>query len=119
MGIQHNYSVPHEYGGKKVLIKYTNERIEIYFNYKRIAIHERFKANFKYTTNPSHMHPSHQYYYSWSEEFFKKESFKIGENTHQLIGQIFGQFKHPEQAFKLCQGVLQLGKKQISSSQSQ
>jgi transposase len=108
---KHNYSVPHEYGGKKVLIKYTNERVEIYFNYKRIAIHERFKANFKYTTNPSHMHPSHQYYYSWSEEFFKKESFKIGENTHQLIGQIFGQFKHPEQAFKLCQGVLQLGKK--------
>ena len=28
-----------------------------------------------------------------------------------MIGQIFGQFKHPEQAYKLCQGILQLAKK--------
>jgi hypothetical protein len=57
------------------------------------------------------MHPNHQYYSNWSEKFFKNESFKIGENTRLLVGQIFGQFKHPEQAFKLCQGVLQLSKK--------
>ncbi len=109
---KHHYSIPYEYVGKKVVIKYTNERVEIYWNYKQIAIHERFKANFKYTTNPrSHLHPNHRYYYNWSEDFFKKESFKIGENTRLLIGQIFGQFKHPEQAYKLCQGVLQLAKK--------
>jgi transposase len=108
---KHNYSVPYEYVGKKIDIKYTNERIEIYYNYKQIAIHERLKVNFKYTTNPSHLHPNHRYYSNWSEEFFKKEGFKIGENTHLLIGQIFGQFKHPEQAYKLCQGVLQLAKK--------
>lgn len=108
---KHHYSVPYEYVGKKIDIKYTNERVEIYYNYKQIAIHERLKANFKYTTNPSHLHPNHRYYSNWSEEFFKKEGFKIGENTHLLIGQIFGQFKHPEQAYKLCQGVLQLAKK--------
>ena len=108
---KHHYSVPYSYVGKKIYIKYTNERVEIYWNYKQIAIHERLKANNKYTTNPSHLHPNHQYYYNWSEEFFKKESVKIGENTHLLIGQIFGQFKHPEQAYKLCQGVLQLAKK--------
>ncbi len=108
---KHHYSVPYEYVGKKIDIKYTNERVEIYYNYKQIAIHERLKANFKYTTNPSHLHPSHRYYSNWSEEFFQKEGFKIGENTHLLIGQIFGQFKHPEQAYKLCQGVLQLAKK--------
>lgn len=108
---KHHYSVPYEYVGKKIDIKYTNERVEIYYNYKQIAIHERLKANFKYTTNPSHLHPNHRYYSNWSEEFFKKEGFRIGENTHLLIGQIFGQFKHPEQAYKLCQGVLQLAKK--------
>jgi transposase len=108
---KHHYSVPYEYVGKKINIKYTNERVEIYYNYKQIAIHERLKASFKYTTNPSHLHPNHRYYSNWSEEFFNKEGFKIGENTHLLIGQIFGQFKHPEQAYKLCQGVLQLAKK--------
>lgn len=108
---KHNYSVPYDYVGKKIDIKYTNERIEIYYNYKQIAIHERLKVNFKYTTNPSHLHPNHRFYSNWSEEFFKKEGLKIGEKTHLLIGQIFAQFKHPEQAFKLCQGVLQLEKK--------
>ena len=108
---KHNYSVPYEYVGKKIDIKYTNERVEIFYNYKQIAIHERLKANFKYTTNPSHLHPKHRYYSNWSEEFFKKEGLKIGENIHLLIGQIFSQCKHPEQAYKLCQGVLQLAKK--------
>lgn len=108
---KHNYSILYEHVGKKIDIKYTNDRVEIYCNYKQIAIHERFKANYKYTTNPAHLHPNHQYYYNWSEEFFKKESIKIGENTRLLIDQIFGQCKHPEQAYKLCQGVLQLAKK--------
>jgi transposase len=108
---KHHYSVPYQYVGKKIDIKYTNERVEIYWNYKQIAIHERFKAQYKYSTNTAHMHPNHQYYSNWSEKFFKNESFKIGENTRLLVGQIFGQFKHPEQAFKLCQGVLQLSKK--------
>lgn len=108
---KHHYSVPYVYVGKKIDIKYTNERVEIYWNYKQIAIHERFKASYKYTTNPSHLHPNHQYYSNWSEDFFKKESIKIGENTSKLISQIFTQFKHPEQAYKLCYGVLQMSKK--------
>lgn len=108
---KHHYSVPYQYVGKKIDIKYTNERVEIYWNYKQIAIHERFKANYKYTTNPIHLHPNHRYYHNWSEEFFRGEGLKIGGNTHQLMGQIFGQFKHPEQGYKLCQGVLQLAKK--------
>lgn len=108
---KHHYSVPYQYVGKKIDIKYTNERVEIYWSYKQIAIHERFKANYKYTTNAAHLHPDHRYYHNWSEDFFKSEGHKIGENTHQLMGQIFGQFKHPEQAYKLCQGVLQLAKK--------
>ena len=108
---KHHYSVPYQYVGKKIDIKYTNERVEIYWNYKQIAIHERFKANYKYTTNAAHLHPNHRYYHNWSVDFFKSEGCKIGENTHQLIGQIFGQFKHPEQGYKLCQGVLQLAKK--------
>ena len=108
---KHHYSVPYHYVGKKINIKYTNERVEVYFNYKQIAIHERFKTNFRYTTNPSHLHPTHQYYYNWSEDFFREESIKIGENTQLLIRQIFSQVKHVEQAYKLCQGVLQLAKK--------
>jgi hypothetical protein len=36
---------------------------------------------------------------------------KIGRNTLRLVEQMFLQCKHPEQAFKGCQGVLQLASK--------
>lgn len=108
---KHSYSVPYQYVGKKVSIKYTTECVEIYWDYQQIAIHERLKAIHKYTTNPAHLHPKHRYYNNWSADFFKAEGAKIGENTKLLIEQILSQCKHPEQGYKLCQGVLQLVKK--------
>ena len=108
---KHNYSVPYQYVGKYVSIKYSNEQVSIYWEYNQIAIHERLKANFQYTTNAQHLHPKHQYYSNWSSDFFKTEGIKIGENTKLLMDQILAQSKHPEQGFKLCQGVLSLEKK--------
>lgn len=108
---KHHYSVPYQYVGKKVSIKYSNELVTIYWEYNQIAIHERIKEKFKYTTTAIHLHPKHQYYSNWSSEFFKSAGAKIGENTQLLITQILAQSKHPEQGFKLCQGVLQLEKK--------
>ncbi|MBK8746368.1 MAG: hypothetical protein IPM04_00525 [Saprospiraceae bacterium] len=64
-----------------------------------------------YTTNEAHLHPRHRYYGMWSEEFFIKQGQQIGHQTKMLITRIFTLSKHPEQAFKRCQGVLSLSKK--------
>jgi len=108
---KHYYSVPFQNVGKMIEIIYSKDVVEIYQNHDRIAVHQRFKAAFRYTTNEAHLHPRHQYYKNWSEEFFTKEGGKIGENTSIFIQNVFAQSKHPEQGFKLCQGVLQLAKK--------
>jgi transposase len=108
---KHNYSVPYQYVGKKVSITYNQREVEIYYNLERIALHERLKFAFKYSTNKAHLHPRHQYYSNWSDDFFKNQGVKIGENTHLLMVELLGQGKHPEQGFKRCQGVLQLARK--------
>lgn len=108
---KHHYSVPYQYVGLKVQIGFTSVSVEIYHKYERIAIHQRNRNNFKYTTNVAHLHPKHQYYSNWSKDFFLTEGIKIGSNTLRLITQIFHQCKHPEQGYKTCQGVLQLAKK--------
>jgi transposase len=108
---KHHYSVPFTHVGKEVLISIASQTVEIYYKFDRIAVHQRCFQAHKYTTNESHLHPRHQYYSQWSVEFFTQQGQNIGSQTHQLITQIFRQCKHPEQGFKLCQGVLQLSKK--------
>ena len=108
---KHQYSVPYQFVGKTLSINYNNDTVEIYHKFDRIAVHQRLKFAHKYTTNALHLHPRHQYYSSWSPDFFNKLALEIGENTHILMQTILRQGKHPEQSFKRCQGVLQLAKK--------
>lgn len=108
---KHYYSVPYQYVGKPVLIAYSKEMVEIFYAYDRIATHSRMMSPHKYSTTASHLHANHQYYRNWSPEYFVEQGVRIGSNTSLLIDQILRQGKHPEQSFKLCQGVLVLAKK--------
>lgn len=108
---RHHYSVPYNYVGQKVDIGYTATTVEIFSKYERIALHQRVRGWNQYTTNDTHLHPNHQYYRSWSKEFFIQEAKKIGANAELFMQQTFVQSKHPEQAFRTCHGVLQLATK--------
>ena len=108
---KHHYSVPYTYVSKEVEISYDNDTVEIYYKLDRIATHTRARKKHNYTTLKEHLHPRHQYYQSWSEEFFLDKGHQIGNQTSLLMTRIFNQVQHPEQAYKLCQGVLQLAKK--------
>lgn len=108
---KHYYSVPYKYVGSKVQVRYTTESVEIYFDYQRIAIHERIIAQGGYTTLKEHLHPSHQWVMNWSPEFFENQASKIGPHTFKVIQQLLVSRKYPEQGYKSCAGVLALGKK--------
>lgn len=105
------YSVPYSYIGQKVDIGYIATTVEIFSKHERIALHQRNRTWSKYTTNGAHLHPNHQYYRRWNKDFFVQEGAKIGEHTIRFMEQLFAQSKHPEQAFKSCQGVLHLATK--------
>jgi transposase len=107
---KHHYSVPYQYIGKQVSICYNQHVVEVYYQYKQITTHCRTIAAHRYSTIESHLHPRHQYYRRWSQEYFIGEGTRIGSHTQLLMEQIFLRVKHPEQGYKLCQGVLSLAK---------
>lgn len=108
---KHYYSVPYKYVGKTVQLRYTQESVEIYLDYQRIAIHDRIIAKGGYTTLKEHLHPSHQWVMNWSPEFFEAQAVKIGQQTLRAIQQLLITRKYPEQGYKSCAGVLALAKK--------
>lgn len=108
---KHHYSVPYQHIGQKVEIGYTTQAVEVYFKHERIAVHPRTRLQYRHTTNEVHLHPHQRFYRSWSREFFVNQGIETGPNTQMLIEQVFIRCKHPEQAYKMCQGVLQLAGK--------
>jgi len=108
---KHYYSVPYELTGKKVKVTYTNRCVEIYFNHLRVAIHQRDRCPYGYTTKPEHRPPSHRYVSEWTPERFINWGRKIAPEVEQVIASILDNRPHPEQAYKSCIGVLSLEKK--------
>jgi transposase len=108
---KHYYSVPYKHVGMTVQIRYTQQTVEIYADYQRIAIHERIIAKNGYTTLKEHLHPSHQWVMNWSPEFFQTQAAKIGQHTLKAIQQLILSRKYPEQAYKSCAGLLALAPK--------
>lgn len=108
---KHYYSVHHRWAGKKVRVIFNSEIVEIYYNYERIAVHQRgFKAN-GYTTIAEHMPSNHNFYASWSSEKFIKWAGKIGTHVQEIVREILKSKPHPEQGFKSCLGILSMEKK--------
>lgn len=107
---RHAYSVPYQYKGKKVSIQATHARIEVYYNYERIAWHKRVRKAGGTSTKKEHLPPNIQYVKSWSVSFFLDKGNEIGVQTKAYFEQIFAHKTHPEQAYKACQGILDLYK---------
>ncbi len=108
---KHYYSVPYQFTGKKVKTVYTGRMVEIYHENVRIALHKRNRLKYGYTTIPEHMPASHQFMEGWNTERFTKWASNIGGSVETFIGLLIESKEHPQQAFKSCLGVLNLGKK--------
>lgn len=108
---KHYYSVPFGYISKKVKLIYSKTSIEIYFKYDRIALHQRIKSPFNYTTVEEHMASTHRFVSEWSAEKFIGWAASIHPDVKLFIERILEKKHHPEQAYKSCVGVLSFSKK--------
>ena len=107
----HYYSVPYAYIGRKTRVIYTHNTVNIYFQSKLIASHVRNKRPYKYTTVAKHL-PSHfQDYLDRSPEYYLKWAATNGPDTIQIIHKVLDQRKHPEQAYRTCEGIKHLSAK--------
>ncbi len=108
---KHYYSVPFAYIGKKVTLLYSKSFVEIYYDERRIAFHQRVYARYQYTTTKEHMPSSHQYMAEWNPTRFINWGRQVGTYCEEFITKILEKRKHPEQAYNSCRGVLSLSKK--------
>jgi transposase len=108
---KHYYSVPYQYIRKKIKLLYTSQQVEVFYKYNRIAVHQRNKTRYNYTTIPEHMASTHKYMTDWSPQRFINWAESVGEPVKRLIIRILEKRQHPEQAYKSCMGILALEKK--------
>lgn len=108
---KHYYSIPFKYTGKKVKVIYTLSNVEAYYNNERIALHQRNRKPYGYTTKNEHRPAHHQFQAEWTSERFISWGRSIGPEVEQLITKILDSRPHPEQAYRSCMGLLNLAKK--------
>jgi transposase len=112
---RHYYSVPYylRKRGQKTTVKmvYDERIVAIYYDNIRVAQHKRDCTPNGYTTLPEHMPPNHRFYAEWSPQRFCTWAKSIGEEVLQVIEEVLKSRKHPEQAFRVCLGILSLAKK--------
>ncbi len=108
---KHYYSVPYKYIGTKVDVIYTRNMVYIYTENKQIAVHPRSYDQGKYTTAKEHLCSHHQHYLERSPDYYIQRATSKGENFHQLITEVFGQNRYPEQLYRTCDGLFSLQRK--------
>ena len=105
----HFYSVPYQYAGKMVSIRWNSRIIEVFCEGERIACHMRSgEHTTRYTTDPAHMPPNHREVADWSPERFTSWAAKTGEQTKLFITALLSHREHPEQAYRTCAGILRI-----------
>ncbi len=103
---KHYYSVPYHYIGKKVTLLYSQSIVEVYHRYERIAIHNRSRQPYGYTTVIEHLASKHRYMSDWNPTKFIERAEEVGPETKQYIIELLNTRQHPEQTYRSCQGVL-------------
>ena len=109
----HYYSVPYQYVGEAVELRFSQTTLEVFHQGKRIASHDRSlsaKRGQRQTTLKEHMPDKHKFKGEWSAERFIRWAEKSGPFTAQLIEAMLASRQHPEQSFRSCLGIMRLGK---------
>lgn len=108
---KHYYSVPYRYRRSKVKLIYTQSVVEIFHKNRRIAFHQRDRIPGGYTTHPDHMPSHHKFVSDWNPQRFIHWARNTGEHVEHVVAHILQSRRHPEQAYKVCMGILSLARK--------
>ncbi len=100
------YSVPYRFTGMFVEVQYDQDKVEVFYNYDRIASHERNYRAGNYATIAEHMPSSHQAYGKWSPAYFEDRARQVGPFALAYIQMLVKQYSYPELAYKQSQGIL-------------
>lgn len=106
---QHHYSVPHQHVGSVLELHAGEHLVQIYHQQQLVASHPR-KFNPGTTTQPEHMPTRHSQHQKWTPERLRQWAQTIGPDTLRWVSERMEEKAHPEQAYRLCLGVLSLSR---------
>lgn len=112
---KHYYSIPYQFTGKEIELRFTPERIECWYQGKQIALHVRSYKKGAHTTLPDHMPKSHRKHMEWTPGRFLNWATEIGTATTRLVKHFLECKPHPEQGYRSCLGLLNLSKRHGAS----
>lgn len=111
---RHFYSVPFQYIGKKTKIIYDQNVVEVFFEFDRIAVHQRNEHRNGYSTLPEHLPEKHARYLEtkgWSRDYFLELADKIGPKSKEVFQLVLNSKRFEEQSYNACIGLKQLALK--------
>lgn len=106
----HFYSVPHHLVGEYLELHATDKLIQVFFKHKLIATHVRV-YHYGMTTEPSHMPKHHEQHHKWNPQRFMSWAKSIGPDVLIWVKNRLNEKAHPEQAYRVCLGLLNLTRK--------
>jgi hypothetical protein len=106
---QHHYSVPHQYVGETLELHAGENLVTLVFRQQPVATHPR---NYRpgVTTEPTHMPKRHQKHQKWTPGRLKNWAQDIGPETLNWVTTQLNTKAHPEQAYRVCLGLLNLSR---------
>lgn len=107
----HYYSVPHQYMGEEVEVRFTASTVEVLRDGRRIASHTRSYKRGQHTTVDDHMPVAHRKHKEWSPSRLINWAGTIGTQTKTLVEAILAERRHPEMGYRSCLGILRLSKR--------
>ena len=110
----HYYSVPHQYVGEKLDLHAGETLVELYCRQQRVATHPR-QDRPGFTTNPAHMPTRHRAQHQWSPERLMRWAREMGPDVGSWVSRQLERRAHPEQAYRVCLGLLSLSKRYPAS----
>ena len=106
----HYYSVPYQLFGKELDVRMTAATVECFYQGRRVASHARRALPHRHTTVAEHMPAAHRAYAEWTLQRILHGTGKAGPSTRALAERIIASRLHPQQAYRLCLGLLRLAK---------
>lgn len=108
---RHRYSVPHALVGQVLEARITMTAVEILHRGQRVASHARNSRQGGFTTIPAHMPAAHRAHMEWTPERLIHWGESIGPATAEVVTRLMTEYKHPEQGYRACLGLLSLAKR--------
>lgn len=104
------YSVPYQYVGKELDIKFNGKEIHAYFETTRIASHAVMKGAFHYATTVSH-YPEKKYVdLNYHIGLARREAQLVGANTLLVVERLLNEDRFPLKNLRRVQGIISLSK---------